>query len=153
MKTYKIQKILNLENKNSFQIILKRCYLLMMLFQSKLGLSVLDLLGRSASFGRWTPLQKQETKTIGEGSLVAASMPKSILSCGRDYQLLRECCFVHMSAYLSLMGCMVFIMDDHGNFPNCIMILNSMFPSWMMILNSMFPCWMMTLNSMFLVGG
>ena len=40
-------------------------------------------------------------------------------------------------------------MDDHNNFPNWIMILNSMFPSWMMTLNSMFPCWMMTLNSMF----
>ena len=47
-------------------------------------------LGWSAGSGRWTPLQKQETKRIGEGSPVAAPMPKSVLSCGREYQLLRE---------------------------------------------------------------
>ena len=76
----------------------------MMLFQSVLGSSVLDLLGRSAGSGRWTPLQKQETKRIGGGSPVAAPMPKSVLSCGREYQLLREGSFMHMSAYLSLMG-------------------------------------------------
>ena len=46
-------------------------------------------------------------------------------------------------------GGLVFIADDHDNFPNWIMILNSMFPNWMMTLNSMFPNWMMTLNSMF----
>ena len=46
-------------------------------------------------------------------------------------------------------GSLVFIVDDHDNFPNWIMILNSMFPNWMMTLNSMFPNWMMTLNSMF----
>ena len=38
----------------------------MMLFQSELGLNVLDLLDRSAISGRWAPLQKQETKMIGE---------------------------------------------------------------------------------------
>ena len=47
------------------------------------------------------------------------------------------------------LGGLVFIVDDHDNFPNWIMILNSMFLNWMMILNSMFPNWMMTLNSMF----
>ena len=47
-------------------------------------------LGRSAGPGRWTPLQKQEIKRISGGSPVAASMPKSVLSCGREYQLLRE---------------------------------------------------------------
>ena len=36
-------------------------------------------------------------------------------------------------------GGLVFIMDDHDNFPNWIMILNSMFPNWMMTPNSMFP--------------
>ena len=35
-------------------------------------------------------------------------------------------------------GGLVFIVDDHDNFPNLIMILNSMFPNWMMTLNSMF---------------
>ena len=62
----------------------------MMLFQPKLGLSVLDLLGRSAVFGRWAPLQKQETKRIGGGSPVASSMPKSVLCGGREDQLLKE---------------------------------------------------------------
>ena len=33
------------------------------------------------------------------------------------------------SAYLFLWGGPVFIMDDHDNFPNWIMILNSIFPS------------------------
>ena len=46
-------------------------------------------LGRSAGSGRWTPLEKQETKRIGGGSPVVALMPKSVLSCGREYQLLR----------------------------------------------------------------
>ena len=32
-----------------------------------------------------------------------------------------------------LWGGLVFIIDDHDNFPNWITILNSMFPSWMMI--------------------
>ena len=62
----------------------------MMFFQSELGLSVLDLLGRSADSRRWTPMQKQETKRIGEGSPVASPMPKSVLSGGREDQLLRE---------------------------------------------------------------
>ena len=42
-----------------------------------------------------------------------------------------------------LWGDMVFIMDDHDNFPNLIIVLNNMFPSWMMALNSMFPSWRM----------
>ena len=62
----------------------------MMFFQSELGLSLLDLLGRSADSVRWTPLQKQETKRIGSGSLVASPMPKSVLFGGREDQLLRE---------------------------------------------------------------
>ena len=61
----------------------------MMFFQSELGLSVLDLLDLSAYSLRWTPLQKQETKIIGEGSPVASPMPKSILSGGRKDQLLK----------------------------------------------------------------
>ena len=47
-------------------------------------------LGRSIGSGRWTPMQKQETKRIGGGSPVAAPMHKSVLSCGIEYQLLRE---------------------------------------------------------------
>ena len=46
-------------------------------------------LGWSAGSGRWIPPQKQETKRIGGGSPVAAPMPKSVLSYGREYQLLR----------------------------------------------------------------
>ena len=47
-------------------------------------------LGRSAGSRQWTNLQKQERKRIGEGSSVATLMPKSVLSYGREYQLLRE---------------------------------------------------------------
>ena len=59
----------------------------------RVGIAGLELklsLAQSAGSGRWTPLQKQETKRIGGGSLVAALMPKSVVSCGREYQLLRE---------------------------------------------------------------
>ena len=62
----------------------------MMFFQPELGLSALNSLDRSVDSIRWTPLQKQETKRIGEGSPVAAPMPKSVLSGGREDQLLRE---------------------------------------------------------------
>ena len=63
---------------------------MMMFFQSKLGLSGLELLGRSAVSGRYAPLQKQETKRISGGLPVASPMPKSILSGGREDRLLRE---------------------------------------------------------------
>ena len=76
----------------------------MMLFQPELGWSVLELLGLSADSGRWTPLQKQETKRIDGGSPVASLMPKSVLFGGREDQLLREWSFVHISVYLSPMG-------------------------------------------------
>ena len=62
----------------------------MMPFQPKLGWGVLELLGRSADSGRWTPLQKQKTKRISGGSPVASLMPKSVLSGGKEDQLLRE---------------------------------------------------------------
>ena len=52
----------------------------MMLFQSELGWSLAELLGRSADSGCRVPLQKQETKRIGWGSPVASLMPKSFLS-------------------------------------------------------------------------
>ena len=55
----------------------------MMFFQPELGWGMLDLLGRSADSVRWTPLQKQETKRIGEGLLVASPMPKLVLSGGK----------------------------------------------------------------------
>ena len=51
---------------------------------------MLELLGRSVDSGCWAPLQKQDTKRIGGGSSVASPMPKSVLSGGREYQLLRE---------------------------------------------------------------
>ena len=67
---------------------------MMMLFSTGTGLIAgpkLELsLGRSAGSGRWTPLQKQETKRIGGGSPVAAPRTKSVFSCEREYQLLRE---------------------------------------------------------------
>ena len=62
----------------------------MMLFQLELGLSVLDLLGRSIDSGCRAPLQKQETKKINRGSPVTSPMPKSVLSGGSEDQLFRE---------------------------------------------------------------
>ena len=62
----------------------------MMLFQQELGWSLLQLLGRSADSGCQAPLQKQETKRIGRGPPVPFPMPKSVLSGGREDQLLRE---------------------------------------------------------------
>ena len=35
-------------------------------------------MGQSDGSGSWIPLQKQETKRIGEGSPVASPMPKSV---------------------------------------------------------------------------
>ena len=70
----------------------------MMPFSTGIGLERVGIAGPelelsldwSAGSGRWTPLQKQETKRISGGSPVIALMPKSVLSCGREYQLLRE---------------------------------------------------------------
>ena len=70
----------------------------MMPFSTRTGLERVGIvgpelelsLGRSAGSGRQTPLQKQERQRIGGGSPLAAPMPKSVLSCGREYQLLRE---------------------------------------------------------------
>ena len=62
----------------------------MMFFQSKLGRSMLELMGRFTDSGCRAPLQKQETNRIGGGSLVASPMPKSVLFDGREDQLLRE---------------------------------------------------------------
>ena len=51
-----------------------------------------------------------------------------------------------------LWGGPVFIMDDHDNFPNWIVTLNSIFPSRVMTPNSMFPCWRVTRYFSHLVG-
>ena len=64
--------------------------ILMILFQSELGLSMMKLLGWSADSESRAPLQKQETKMIGVGSPVSSPMPKSVPSDGREDQLLRE---------------------------------------------------------------
>ena len=62
-------------------------------FSIGLGLSMLDLLGRSAVSGRRAPLQIQEIKRIGEDSSVVFPMPKSVLFGERGDQLLRELSF------------------------------------------------------------
>ena len=59
---------------------------LMMPFSTGIGLERVDsagpelglLLGKSAGFKRWTPLQKQERKRIDRGSPVTTPMPKSV---------------------------------------------------------------------------
>ena len=67
----------------------KKCNL-MVLFQSELDWSVLESLGRSSVPGRQAPLQKQETKRIDGGSLIASPMLKSVIFGGREDQLLKE---------------------------------------------------------------
>ena len=70
----------------------------MMHFSTRTGLERVGIaepelklsLGRFAGSGHWTPLQKQERKRIGGGLPVAAPMPKSVLSYGREYHLLME---------------------------------------------------------------
>ena len=88
---------------------------------------MLELLGRSANSIRWTPLQKQETKRIDGGSFVAFPMPKSVLSGEEKINYLGNEFSVRTFHRL---GGLVFIIDDHDNFP-----------SWMITLNSIFPCW------------
>ena len=73
----------------------------MILFQSDLGSSVLDLLGRSTDFVRWTPLQKQETKRISGDSPVASPMSKSVLSGEENINCLGNEFSVRKSAYLA----------------------------------------------------
>ena len=82
---------------------------MMMFFQPKLALSVLDSLGQSTDSGCRAPLQKQETKKIGGGSPVVSLMPKSVLSGGREDQLLRKRSFVRT---FHRWGDLVFIMGD-----------------------------------------
>ena len=78
---------------------------MMMLFQPELGLSVLDLLGRSTDSVRWTPSSsaKSRKEGIGGGSAVASLMPKSVLFGGREDHYLGNEFSVRKSAYLSLM--------------------------------------------------
>ena len=53
------------------------------------------------------------------GSPVASPMPKLVLSCGREDQLLRELIFVRT---FHRWGGLVFIIVDHDNFPSLMMI-------------------------------
>ena len=62
---------------------------------------------------------KTRNKKDRRGSLVASPMPKSILSSGREDQLLKKCVFV---CPFHRWGGLVFIMDDHDNFPSLMMI-------------------------------
>ena len=62
------------------------------------------MLGRSIGSRCRAPLQKQETKTIGEGLPVASPMPKSVLSREEKINCLGNEFYVCKSAYLSLMG-------------------------------------------------
>ena len=79
------------------------------------------MLGRSAVSRRWAPLQKQETKRTGEGSPVASQMPKFFpveekIHCLGNEVLCISLCNFHQ------WGDLVFIMDDHDNFPSWMMI-------------------------------
>ena len=58
-------------------------------FSIETGFDCAEFAGPAVS-GRWTTLHKQKTKRIGRSSSVASPMPKSVLSGGRENQLLME---------------------------------------------------------------
>ena len=118
-----------------------------MLFQLELNLNMLDLLDQSADSVRWTPLQKQKGSP-GVRPLPLRRLSRFFLGEENINCLGNEVLCVSLRTF-HLWGGLVFIIDDQDNFPNWIMILNSMFSSLMMILNSMFFSWMMSPNSMF----
>ena len=92
---------------------------MMMFFQLELGWSVLDLLGRFANSVRWTPLQKQETKRIGE----ARPLPLRCLSQFFPNEEKINCLGDEFSVHtFHRWGDLVFIMDDHDNFNSWMMI-------------------------------
>ena len=98
----------------------------------------------SAGSGRGTPLQKQERRKNGRQGLRPWPLRclSQFLSEKKDRLLRGRMCCVCLCMSLRTFhrwGGLVFIMDDHDNFSNWIMILNSMFPNWMMTPNSMFP--------------
>ena len=90
-----------------------------MLFQPELVLSLMDLLGRSADSVRWTPLQKQETKRISGG----LPLPLRCLSQLFPGEEKINCVWNEFSVHTfhQWVG-LVFIMDNHDNFPSLIMI-------------------------------
>ena len=87
-----------------------------MLFQPELGLSVRDLLGRSADSVCWTPLQKKKKQ---KGSAGAHPLPlrclRQLFSGEENIKFLGNEFFVRT---FHRWGNLVFIMDDHDNFPN-----------------------------------
>ena len=62
---------------------------------------------------------KIRNKKDRRGSPVASPMPKSVFFGGKENQLFREKIFV---CTFHRWGGLVFIMDDHDNFPSLMMI-------------------------------
>ena len=116
---------------------------LMMLFQPELGWGVLDRWVGSLTLDVGLLCKTRNKKGSAEARLLPLRclsqffpVGEKIICLGNGVLRVSQCTF-------RLWGGLVFIMDDHDNFPNWIMILNSMFPSWMMTLNSMFHSWRM----------
>ena len=100
----------------------------MMLFRPELGWSVLELLGRFAVSGHWAPLQNKKQK----GLAGARSLPLRCLSQFFPMEekincLGNEVLCICMRTFHRWCG-LVFIMDDHYNFPSWMMTQNSIFP-------------------------
>ena len=104
-----------------------------MFFQSELGLSVLELLGQSAISRRWAHLQKQETKRIDGGSPVASPILSQFFPVEEKINCLGNEVLCICLRTFHRWGGLIFIMDDHDNFPSCMMIKNNIFPCWRMI--------------------
>ena len=101
--------------------------LLMMLFRSELDWSVLELLGPSAVSGRWAPLQKQETKTAGARPLALRCLSQFFPVEKKINCLGNEVLYICLRTFHRWSD-LVFIMDDHDNFPSWMMTHNSIFP-------------------------
>ena len=90
----------------------------MMLFQPELGWSVLELLGRSTDSGRRAPMHNKKQKRSAGARLLPLrclsqffSGEKKINCSGNEFSVVSLRTF-------HLWGGLVFIMDDHDNFPN-----------------------------------
>ena len=91
-----------------------------------------ELLGRSAGSGLRAPLQNKKQKRIGG----ARPLPLRCLSQFFPMEEKTNCLGSMFCVCLHTFyrwGGLVFIMDDHDNFPNLMMTQNSIFPCWRMI--------------------
>ena len=102
----------------------------MILFQSELSWSVLELLVPSVDSGCRAPLLKQETKGLAKARSLLLRCLNQFFSMEKKINYLKNEVFV---CTFHRWGGLVFIMCHHDQFLSWMMIQNDNFPSWMMI--------------------